>query len=154
MDRADAPAALEALRAVSERLAPVVQISEVRTMAADDLWLSPAYGRDTVGFHFTWVRDYESVQPVMGVVEEALASFTPRPHWGKLFTIPIAEIRSQYPRMGDFEKLRDRVDPEEKFTNDFCAELLGGSARLHSAVPGGSGRSRIRVRLFAHSAEP
>lgn len=126
VDRADAPAALEALRAVSERLAPVVQISEVRTMAADDLWLSPAYGRDTVGFHFTWVRDYESVRPIMGVVEEVLASFAPRPHWGKLFTVPITEVRSQYPRMGDFEELRGRVDPEGKFMNDFCAELLGG----------------------------
>jgi xylitol oxidase len=130
VDRADAPAALEAMRAVSERIAPVVQISEVRTMAADDLWLSPAYGRDTVGFHFTWVRDYESVRPVMGVVEEALAPFAPRPHWGKLFTMPIAEVRSQYPRMGDFEKLRERVDPGEKFANDFSCELLGGSARL------------------------
>ncbi|WP_084546218.1 D-arabinono-1,4-lactone oxidase [Glycomyces arizonensis] len=146
VDRADAPAALEALRAVSERLAPVVQISEVRTMAADDLWLSPAYGRDTVGLHFTWVRDYASVRPVMGVVEEVLAPFAPRPHWGKLFTIPIPEIRSQYPRMGDFEKLRDRTDPEGKFVNDFCAELLGGSARLRvvSAYPTVRGRGHSR----------
>lgn len=138
VDRADAAAALEALRGVSERIAPVVQISEVRTMAADDLWLSPAYGRDTVGFHFTWVRDYESVRPVMGVVEEALAPFAPRPHWGKLFTIPIPEVRSQYPRMRDFEKLRESVDPEKKFANDFCAELLGGTARLRvvSSHPG------------------
>ncbi|GAB3221878.1 alditol oxidase [Glycomyces halotolerans] len=130
IDRAHAGAALEALREVSDVMGPVVQISEVRTVAADELWLSPSFGRDTVGLHFTWVRDYESVEPVMGVVEEALAPFDPRPHWGKLFTIPIPEVRSQYPRMGDFEKLRYRVDPEEKFGNDFCATALGGITRL------------------------
>ncbi|MCH7231629.1 FAD-binding protein [Glycomyces sp. L485] len=130
VDRADAPAALEALRGLSARLAPVVQVSEVRTMAADEMWLSPAYRRDTVGFHFTWIRDYESVEPVMALVEHALGAFGPRPHWGKLFTIPITEVRSQYPRMGEFEKLRERVDPEEKFANDFSSELLGGIARL------------------------
>ncbi|THV39790.1 D-arabinono-1,4-lactone oxidase [Glycomyces buryatensis] len=129
IDRSNAPAALEALRGVSDKLGPVVEICEVRTMAADDLWLSPAYGRDTVGFHFTWVRDYETVKPVLRVVEDALVSFDPRPHWGKLFSIPIDEVRSQYPRMGDFERLRESIDPEEKFGNDFCAELLGGNGR-------------------------
>ncbi|GAB3644926.1 FAD-binding oxidoreductase [Glycomyces tarimensis] len=140
VDRSDGPAALEALRGISERLASVVQVCEVRTMAGDDLWLSPAYGRDTVAFHFTWVSDYESVQPVMGLVEEALNRFDARPHWGKLFTIPIPEVRSYYPRMGEFQKLRDRVDPDEKFANDFCAEVLGGSDRLRvvPVYPGGA----------------
>ncbi|WP_199036069.1 D-arabinono-1,4-lactone oxidase [Glycomyces salinus] len=130
VDRSQAPDALRAMREVSDALGSAVQICEVRTMAADDLWLSPAYGRETVAFHFTWVRDYETVAPAMGVVEEALDSFDARPHWGKLFTIPITEVRSQYPRMGEFEKLRKRFDPEEKFGNEFCSALLGGSARL------------------------
>lgn len=129
VDRADAPAALEALAGIGDRLAAVVQICEVRTMAADDLWLSPAFGRDTVGLHFTWVSDYESVRPVMSALEEALEPFSPRPHWGKLFTIPMDEVRSRYPRMGDFAKLRERVDPEGKFANDFSAAVAGGAAR-------------------------
>ncbi|MQM24996.1 D-arabinono-1,4-lactone oxidase [Glycomyces albidus] len=125
VDRADAPAALEALAGIGERLARVVQICEVRTMAADDLWLSPAFGRDTVGLHFTWVSDHESVQPVMAAAEAALEPFAARPHWGKLFSIPMNEVRSRYPRMGDFADLRARVDPEGKFLNDFSAGLFG-----------------------------
>ena len=130
VDRAQAPAALRALREVSDALGSAVQICEVRTMASDDLWLSPAYGRETAAFHFTWVRDYETVAPAMGVVEAALESFDVRPHWGKLFTIPIAEVRSQYPRMSEFKELRNRFDPEGKFGNEFCSNLLSGSVRL------------------------
>lgn len=129
IDRVDAPAALEALGRIGDRIGAVTQISEVRTMAADDLWLSPAYGRDTVGLHFTWVKEYEAVRPVMGAVEAALEPFSARPHWGKLFSMPIEEVRSRYARMGDFEKLRERVDPEEKFANGFSAAILGGAAR-------------------------
>ncbi|RRS00204.1 D-arabinono-1,4-lactone oxidase [Glycomyces terrestris] len=124
VDRADATAALRALAGIGERLGPVVQISEVRTMAGDDLWLSPSYGRDTVGLHFTWISDHEAVAPVMAAVEAALEPFSARPHWGKLFSIPMNEVRSRYPRMGDFAKLRARVDPEGKFANDFSAALF------------------------------
>nr|WP_255671724.1 D-arabinono-1,4-lactone oxidase [Glycomyces amatae] len=129
IDRIDAPAALEALARLGDRLAAVTQINEVRTMASDDLWLSPAYGRDTVGLHFTWVREYDAVRPVMAAVEAALEPFSARPHWGKLFSMPIEEVRSRYARMGDFEKLRERIDPEEKFANGFTAEVFGGGAR-------------------------
>jgi xylitol oxidase len=98
-------------------------------MAADDLWLSPAYGRDTVGLHFTWVSDFAAVRPAMLALEAALEPFSARPHWGKLFSMPIGEVRSRYPRMGDFEKLRERVDPEGKFANDFSAAVAGGAGR-------------------------
>ncbi|THV28705.1 D-arabinono-1,4-lactone oxidase [Glycomyces paridis] len=128
IDRADAPAAIEALAGIGRLLAPVTQISEIRTMAGDDLWLSPAYGRDTVGLHFTWVSDVEAVRPAMLAVETALAPFAARPHWGKLFSMPIGEVRSRYPRMGDFEKLRERVDPEGKFANHFSTAVVGGAA--------------------------
>jgi xylitol oxidase len=128
IDRADAPAALEALAGIGEALGSVVQICEVRTMAADDLWLSPAFGRDTVGLHFTWVSDFSAVAPVMAAAEAALEPFSPRPHWGKLFSIPMSDVRSRYPRMGDWEKLRARVDPEGKFANDFSDAVAGGAA--------------------------
>lgn len=128
IDRADAPAALEALAGMGAELASVVQICEVRTMAADDLWLSPAFGRDTVGLHFTWVSDFAAVGPVMSAAEAALEPFSPRPHWGKLFSMRIDDVRSRYPRMGDFEKLRARVDPEGKFGNDFSDAVTGDVA--------------------------
>ncbi len=147
--REHAREALAALRGVSEVLGPVLQISEVRTIAADEQWLSPAFGRDTVAFHFTWVRDYESVEPAIRVLEEALAPFDVRPHWGKLFTIPIAEVRSQYPRMGDFEELRNRVDPEEKFGNDFCSSALGGITRLRVVPDDPEGRALPRRSMRA-----
>ncbi|MEU5873814.1 D-arabinono-1,4-lactone oxidase [Glycomyces sp. NPDC047369] len=122
--RTDAVAALEALAGIGERLGSVLQICEVRTMAADDLWLSPAFERDTVGLHFTWTSDEAAVRPVVGALEAALEPFSARPHWGKLFTIPMNEIGSRYRRMGDFAKLRARVDPEGKFTNGFSAGLF------------------------------
>lgn len=116
--------AVEALRAVDEvrdRVAPVLQISEIRTMAADGLWLSPAYGRETVGVHFTWVKDLEAVLPVIRLLEERLAPYDARPHWGKLFT---RGTPSSYPRMGDFLALRRDYDPGGKFTNAYVERFV------------------------------
>jgi alditol oxidase len=118
--------AVEALRAVGEvreRVAPVLQISEIRTMAADDLWLSPAYGRETVGIHFTWVKDPAGVLPVIELLEERLAPYDARPHWGKLFTASPAD---RYPRIGDFRALMRKYDPAGKFTNDYVNRFVGG----------------------------
>jgi xylitol oxidase len=111
--------AVEALRAVDEvrdRVAAVLQISEIRTMAGDGLWLSPAYGRDTVAIHFTWVKDMAGVLPVIELLEERLAPYDPRPHWGKLFT---TATPSSYPRLEDFRALMRHYDPDGKFTNDY-----------------------------------
>jgi xylitol oxidase len=113
-----ATAALRELRAIGDRIRPVLQISEVRAIAADDLWLSPYRGRDTVGVHFTWVKDTAAVLPVIELVEERLAPFDPRPHWGKLFT--------RWPSCPDrFRDLVGRYDPAGKFRNDFVRTLLG-----------------------------
>ncbi|NUR83121.1 MAG: FAD-binding protein [Nonomuraea sp.] len=109
--------ALAALRAVRDRIRPVLQISEIRTVAADELWLSPFRGRDSVGVHFTWVRDVAAVLPVIALVEEVLAPYEPRPHWGKLFT--------RWPECpADFRELADRYDPGGKFANRFLRILL------------------------------
>lgn len=88
LPRSHALAALDAVDAIREHIAPLLQICEVRTVAADRQWLSPAYGRDTVALHFTWVEDTAAVLPVVRRVEEALEPFDPRPHWGKVFTTP------------------------------------------------------------------
>lgn len=110
-------AALRALREVSSRITAVLRIAEIRTIAADAQWLSPAYGRDTVGFHFTWTA--EAPIEVIQTVEQALAPFDPRPHWGKVFT-----QAAQYERMPDFARLVEHYDPNGKFGNDFVDGLI------------------------------
>ncbi|MFF5337228.1 FAD-binding protein [Streptomyces sp. NPDC013181] len=117
--REDAVAAYEALALVRDRIAPVLQVSELRTVAADDLWLSPAYGRDSVAFHFTWVSDAVAVAPVVAAIEEALAPFGARPHWGKVFSTGPGTLRPLYPRLADFERLMAAHDPEGVFRNRF-----------------------------------
>ncbi|MBO4254924.1 D-arabinono-1,4-lactone oxidase [Streptomyces griseorubiginosus] len=117
--------ALRALDAVRTTVAPVLQICEVRTVAADAQWLSPAYGRDTVALHFTWVEDTAAVLPVVRRVEEALEGFDARPHWGKVFTVPASVLRERYPRLGDFRELARSLDPQGKFANAFVRDVLG-----------------------------
>ncbi|MEU1271435.1 FAD-binding protein [Streptomyces sp. NPDC005799] len=117
--------ALRALDAIRETVAPVLQICEVRTVAADAQWLSPAYGRDTVALHFTWVEDTKAVLPVVRRVEEALEGFDARPHWGKVFTVPASALRERCPRLGDFRELVRSLDPHGKFANAFVRDILG-----------------------------
>jgi xylitol oxidase len=119
--------ALEAIAALGGQIAPVLQISEIRTMAADDLWLSMAYQRDTVGFHFTWIKDEAAVAPVVSAIEAALAPFAARPHWGKVFSTSPEEVRDLYPRYGDFVALLDRYDPAGKFRNEFMDRYFPAS---------------------------
>lgn len=111
-------AALAAIDRIRDRVAAVLQICELRTVAADDLWLSPSYGRDSLAIHFTWVKDHDAVDPVIAAVQEALAPFDPRPHWGKLFV-----VNGRYPRMADFRELMHQYDPGGKFTNDFISAV-------------------------------
>lgn len=126
LPRTDGPAALHALAGIRAAIAPVLQVCEVRTVAADEQWLSPAYGRDSVAFHFTWVPDTAAVLPVASLVERHLAPFAPRPHWGKVFTVPPAELRARWPRMLQFTALADELDPAAKFRNAFVRRVLGG----------------------------
>ena len=118
LPREHAAGALDALGRIATELAPVLQTSEIRTVAADGLWLSPAYRRDTAGFHFTWINDWPAVEPVLALVEKELEPLRARPHWGKLFTTGPATIRSRYERAGDFRELMARYDPAGKFRND------------------------------------
>jgi xylitol oxidase len=124
LPRAHAVAALETLAGLRAAIAPVLQVCEVRTVAADRLWLSPAHGRDTVALHFTWIKDPAAVRPVLTAIETALAPLDPRPHWGKLFTTPPGRIRAAYPRMADFVALAERTDPTGKFRNAYLRRLL------------------------------
>jgi xylitol oxidase len=103
--RSDGAAALRAVAGQRDMLAPVIKIGEVRTMTADDLWLSTAYGRPTLALHFTWVNDETRVMSVLPALEAALAPFDARPHWGKLTAMPADRIAALYPRWGDFTAL-------------------------------------------------
>ncbi|MEV8598950.1 FAD-binding protein [Streptomyces griseoviridis] len=125
LPRPSAIPALQALDAVREVIAPVLLTCEVRTVAADEQWLSPAYGRDSVAFHFTWVDDLTAVLPVVGRVEAALEAFEPRPHWGKVYSVPAPVVRGRYPRLGEFRKLAGALDPAGKFANAFVRDALG-----------------------------
>jgi alditol oxidase len=125
LPRAHATRALLALDELADLLTPVTQVSEIRTVAADDLWLSPAYLQDTVCFHFTWINDWQAVAPVLAQVEERLEPVRARPHWGKLFTAGPATLRRLYPRLGDFQRLMRSCDPSGKFRNDFLDRCLG-----------------------------
>jgi xylitol oxidase len=128
LPREHAAAGLDALGRIAAELAPVLQISEIRTVAADDLWLSPAYGRDTAGFHFTWINDWPAVEPVLARLEKQLAPLHARPHWGKLFTTGPAVVRGGYERAGDFRDLMRRYDPAGKFRNDLLDRCFPGMA--------------------------
>jgi alditol oxidase len=117
MPREHAVAAIEAVRGLADRIRPLLQVCEIRTVAADRLWMSHQYERDTVGIHFTWRREPERVAPVLAEIEAALAPFAARPHWGKLFRAGAAEIAGLYERLPDFVGLIERYDPRGAFRN-------------------------------------
>jgi len=124
IDRADAPAALAAVRELGADIAPHLLVTELRTMAADDLWISPATGRESLAIHFTFKNDQAAVEALCPRIEAALEPFAPRPHWGKVNTMPKAVVASRYPRFGDFRALVERTDPDRKFVGPATAALL------------------------------
>ncbi|SDF50399.1 MULTISPECIES: FAD-binding protein [Streptomyces] len=126
LPRGHATAALHAVEEIGAVLAPVLQTCEVRTIAADAQWLGPAYGRDSVALHFTWVEDTELVLPVVRRLESALDGFDARPHWGKVFTTAPATLRARYPRLADFAALAAELDPAGTFRNAFVEAVLAG----------------------------
>ena len=128
--RAHAVEAIGALRALGPVVAPLLQVAEIRTVAADDLWLSTASGGDRVGLHFTWLPRQPEVEAVLPRIEAALAPFGARPHWGKLFAslgAPGSDPRALYPRLDDFRALAARLDPEGTFRNAFVDRHVLGA---------------------------
>jgi xylitol oxidase len=117
LPRGSAVEALQALWPIAGRIAPVLRTCEIRTIAADELWLSPSYQRDSVAFHFTWIKDWAAVKPVLGEIEERLAPMHARPHWGKLFRTGPEAMPGLYQRLDDFRQLMRCYDPAGKFRN-------------------------------------
>jgi xylitol oxidase len=124
--RRNAIAALAALRSLRERIRPLLQVSEIRTVAADELWMSPQYEQDTIAIHFTWQPEQQAVERVLVEVEAALLPLDARPHWGKLFLADAATIAPRYPRLQDFAALVARTDPRGAFTNDWLEQRVLG----------------------------
>ena len=115
--RGHTAAAIQALRGVGGAVRPVLQVGEIRTVAADQLWMSPQYRQDTTCFHFTWARDQDAVERALVAVEALLAPFDACPHWGKLFLADAAAVGRLYARLPDFTRLLERLDPRGAFGN-------------------------------------
>jgi xylitol oxidase len=123
--REDGRSALRALEPLASAFAPHLLISELRTVAADQLWLSPAYERDSLTIHFTWRKRPQEIQRLLPMIEEALRPFRARPHWAKWFAMDATEIASLYPRLSAFRALAHELDPDGQFRNDFLDRTLG-----------------------------
>lgn len=113
--------ALDAVRSIGSRVSPLLFVSEVRSVRADDLWLSGAHGGDVVGIHFTWMPDEPAVRALLPLIESTLAPMSPRPHWGKVFTVDAADLAARYPHWGDVARLRERWDPRGTFRSPLLA---------------------------------
>ena len=124
------PHAVEAILAVArlgKRIGPHLFISEIRTIAADDLWMSPCYKQASVAIHFTWKPDRPAVDRLLPVIERELAPFEARPHWGKLFAMGQPALAALYDRLPAFRRRIAEDDPRGKFGNAFL------TAHLHPA---------------------
>lgn len=125
--RSQAVPALQAMEALRDQFADLLWISEIRTVAADDLWLSQSYDTPTVAIHFSWHKNWPALESLLPQVEEALAPFSVRPHWGKLFTLSPGDVQAAFSRMGDFRALLAQFDPDGKFRNDYLERYILGA---------------------------
>lgn len=116
--------AFQAIARMGPRIGPHLLISEIRTIAADDLWMSPCYKQPSVAIHFTWKQDWPAVSQLLPVIEKELAPFKVRPHWGKLFAMDRAAFETRYDRLPDFRRQIAEYDPRGKFRNEFLKNYI------------------------------
>jgi alditol oxidase len=122
----DAFKAISAVETLRDRITPHLLVTELRTIAQDNLWLSMAYQRDSLAIHFTWKPEWPAVQKLLPLIEEKLAPYGARPHWAKLFAMKGTRLRQLYPKMDDFKSLLHQYDPTGKFRNEFIdTEIFG-----------------------------
>ncbi len=120
----EAVEAFQALEKMREQVYPHLFISEIRSIAADDLWLSTAYQKDVISFHFTWKPHGPEVNALITQIEQELAPYQVVPHWGKLFTLDAATLHTRYPKMSDFLELAKKYDPQGRFRNDYLNQNI------------------------------
>jgi alditol oxidase len=116
--------AVRELRRLDRVISPLLLISEIRTVAADALWLSPFYEQDSIAFHFTWRPQLDDVLTVLPQIENALEPFGVRPHWGKLFATSAEDLEAVYPKLPHFRRLLQRFDGGGKLRNEFVARYI------------------------------
>jgi xylitol oxidase len=119
--------AVDAILAVEKKrdlIGPLIRVSEIRAIAADEHWLSPCYKQDCVAIHFTWWPDQAAVLGLLPVIEAELAPYRAMPHWGKLFTTSSEVLHSLYERLPDFTSLANAHDPQGKFRNRFLDKCI------------------------------
>jgi alditol oxidase len=126
LPRAKVRQAIEQLRARGERIDRHLWITEIRSVAKDELWLSPSYGDDRVGIHFSWLRQPEAVDELTAEIEAMLLPLDARPHWGKIVHAGAGELAQRYPKMLAFRKLARAYDPVGKFANEFLNKHVFG----------------------------
>jgi xylitol oxidase len=112
-------AAILAVEKLRDRIGPHLFISELRTIDADDLWMSTCYQRPSMAIHFTWKPEWPAVKQLLPVIEDQLAPFDARPHWAKLFTMAPSRLKSLYAKLPDYQELLKHHDPRGKFRNEF-----------------------------------
>ncbi|HEY1951082.1 MAG TPA: FAD-binding protein [Bryobacteraceae bacterium] len=117
--RAKAYQAILAVEQLRDEIGPHLFVTELRTVASDDLWLSPCYKRAAMTIHFTWKPEWPAVKELLPRIEAQLAPFDPRPHWAKLFALPPARVQAGYEKLDDFKALLKQYDPTGKFRNEF-----------------------------------
>jgi len=118
--------AMMAIEKLHEKITPHLFITEIRTVKADDLWMSPCYKKDSVAFHFTWKQEIQAVNAIIPLIEQTLAKFSPRPHWAKIFTMSATVLQSRIEKLEDFKALLLKYDPKGKFRNEFMNKNLYG----------------------------
>jgi xylitol oxidase len=118
--------AIMAIQQLGKSISPHLFISEIRTIDADDLWMSPCYQQASVTLHFTWKQEWDAVSKLLPQIESALAPFNAKPHWGKLFTMPANVLDARYTKLADFKQLVAKYDPTKKFRNEFLEQHLYG----------------------------
>jgi xylitol oxidase len=116
--------AMEAISRLGKQIGPHLFISEIRTIAADDLWMSPCHQQASVAIHFTWKQQTKAVLKLLPLIEKELAPFNARPHWGKVFTMNPKVLESRYEKLYDFKKVVAEYDPNGKFRNAFLARNI------------------------------
>jgi alditol oxidase len=128
VSKEDGYRAIKAVEQLHSTITPHLLISEIRTIDADNFWMSPCYKQPSVAIHFTWKQDWPAVSRLLPLIEAQLAPFNAKPHWGKLFTMAPKRINELYPRLPAFRELIKYYDPEGKFSNDFLVRNISGIA--------------------------
>jgi len=125
--RKDGYRAIRAVEKLRDKITPHLFITEIRTIAADDLPMSMAYQRDSMAIHFTWKPEEPTVRKLLPEIEAALAPFGVRPHWGKIFEIPPSYLHKQYPALPRFRAMAQALDPGGKFRNAYLDRNIFGA---------------------------